>query len=91
MSNLPLPGPGIVDPHSSTLNNAYNKIIKSTNDVAQDHIDLAETITTQVVEVLKVLERKNEDLKKKVGTLLSWMADITSFWSASKFNSFRNF
>jgi hypothetical protein len=38
--------------------------------MAQDHVDLAEAINTQVVEVLKVLERKNEDLKKKVGILL---------------------
>ena len=34
--------------------------------VAQDHVQLADTITAQVTEPLKALERRNESLKRKV-------------------------
>jgi len=38
-------------------------------DSAQDHINLADEITLHVVEVLKGVERKNEETKKKVRRL----------------------
>lgn len=36
------------------------------SQVAQDHVQLADTITAQVAEPLKALERRNEGLKRKV-------------------------
>jgi hypothetical protein len=33
---------------------------------AQDHIDLAEALTTQVTEPLKAIERRNGEYKRKV-------------------------
>ncbi|KIJ17907.1 hypothetical protein PAXINDRAFT_98083 [Paxillus involutus ATCC 200175] len=49
----------------NTLVNAYAQIIASISNAAQDHINLADTIATQVTEPLKALERRNEDLKRK--------------------------
>jgi hypothetical protein len=51
---------------SSTLVNAYAEIIASMSKVAQDHLHLADIITAQVTEPLKALERRNDNLKKKV-------------------------
>ena len=50
----------------STLNVAYDQIITSAIDSAQNHIKLADELNSQVVEVLKGVERKNEEVKKKV-------------------------
>jgi formin-binding protein 1 len=52
---------------TSTLNKAYTELITSTASIAQDHIDAADTLNTQVVDLLKTLERKNDEMKKKVG------------------------
>lgn len=55
-------------PHAiglSTLVNMYNKIIGSTVNIAQDHINLSDSLSTQVVDVLKALETKYEDNGKK--------------------------
>ncbi|KAF4590654.1 hypothetical protein EYR40_009250 [Pleurotus pulmonarius] len=49
----------------STLDSAYGAIVTSLVNTAQDHINVADTLTTQVVDVLKAIEKKNEDLKKK--------------------------
>ncbi|KAF7298890.1 hypothetical protein MIND_00837000 [Mycena indigotica] len=49
----------------NTFNAAFNEIISSMSGVAQDHVNLADALTTQVVDVLKAVERKNEELKKK--------------------------
>ncbi|KAF8817208.1 hypothetical protein BYT27DRAFT_7205072 [Phlegmacium glaucopus] len=49
----------------STLNVAYDQIITSIVDSAQDHINLADELNLQVVEVLKGVERKSEETKKK--------------------------
>ncbi|PPR05914.1 hypothetical protein CVT26_008808 [Gymnopilus dilepis] len=49
----------------STLNQAYEEIIQSMVDTAQDHLGFADVLNTQVVDVLKVLERRNEEAKKK--------------------------
>ncbi|KAF7299602.1 hypothetical protein HMN09_00965600 [Mycena chlorophos] len=49
----------------NTLNAAFNEIIASLSGSAQDHVNLADALTTQVVDVLKVLERTSEELKKK--------------------------
>nr|GAT60101.1 predicted protein [Mycena chlorophos] len=49
----------------NTLNAAFNEIIASLSGSAQDHVNLADALTTQVVDVLKVLERTREELKKK--------------------------
>ena len=50
----------------STLNVAYDQIITSTVNSAQNHIKLADELNSKVVEVLKGVERKNEEVKKKV-------------------------
>ncbi|KAL1760436.1 hypothetical protein FB107DRAFT_203028 [Schizophyllum commune] len=49
----------------STLNTAYDALIKSLTDAAQDHVNIADAVSTQVIEVLKGLERKNEESMKK--------------------------
>jgi adenine/guanine phosphoribosyltransferase-like PRPP-binding protein len=51
---------------NSTLNAAFNEIISSMTDTAQGHVNLADSLNTQVVDVLKAVERKQEELKKKV-------------------------
>jgi hypothetical protein len=51
---------------NSTLNAAFNELISSMANTAQDHVNLADALTTQVVDVLKAVERKKEELKKKV-------------------------
>ncbi|PBK74943.1 hypothetical protein ARMSODRAFT_951005 [Armillaria solidipes] len=49
----------------STLNTAYDGIIQSMTNTAEDHVNVAEVLTSQVVDVLKALGRKNEETKKK--------------------------
>ncbi|SJL07594.1 related to BZZ1-Myo3/5p-Bee1p-Vrp1p actin assembly complex component [Armillaria ostoyae] len=49
----------------STLNTAYDGIIQSMMNTAEDHVNVAEVLTSQVVDVLKALGRKNEETKKK--------------------------
>ncbi|KAJ6585189.1 hypothetical protein B0H19DRAFT_1108684 [Mycena capillaripes] len=49
----------------NTLNAAFNEIISSMSNTVQDHVNLADALNTQVVDVLKVVERKQEELKKK--------------------------
>ncbi|KAH7884954.1 hypothetical protein F5I97DRAFT_1937294 [Phlebopus sp. FC_14] len=49
----------------NTLDHAYSQIIMSMSDAAQDHIRLADTLTNQVVEPLRMLERHHDDTKKK--------------------------
>jgi hypothetical protein len=53
--------------NKSKLNTAYTELITSTANIAQGHVDIADTLNTQVVDVLKALERKNDEMKKKVG------------------------
>jgi hypothetical protein len=50
----------------STLVKAYTVIISSTTSAADDHVNVADAINTQVVQVLKALEKKNESMMKKV-------------------------
>lgn len=50
----------------STLENAHTSLITSMNDVAQEHINLADSLNSQVVEVLKNTGRKYDDRKKKL-------------------------
>ncbi|KAL0961378.1 hypothetical protein HGRIS_006332 [Hohenbuehelia grisea] len=49
----------------STLNVAYNELMSSIVSTAQDHISVADGLSTQVVDVLKLVEKKNDELKKK--------------------------
>ncbi|KAJ3507047.1 hypothetical protein NLJ89_g6523 [Agrocybe chaxingu] len=51
----------------SSLNTAYDEILTSFTNSAQDHLNNADNWATQTVEVLRGLERKNVDSKKKVG------------------------
>ncbi|KAJ7021586.1 hypothetical protein C8F04DRAFT_1140261 [Mycena alexandri] len=49
----------------NTLNAAFKEIISSMANTAQDHVNLADALNNQVADVLKGVERKNEELKKK--------------------------
>jgi glutamate racemase len=51
---------------SSTLNNAYTALIDSMANTAQDHVTLADSLQSQVADTLKVIEKKNENSKKKL-------------------------
>jgi hypothetical protein len=58
------PGTHISD--GSTLNHAYSEILLSMSNSAQDHFNLADALSSQITESLKVVERRNDDYKKKV-------------------------
>ncbi|TFK39041.1 hypothetical protein BDQ12DRAFT_712547 [Crucibulum laeve] len=49
----------------STLDSAYGEIINSITSAAQDHINVADALTSQVVEVLRAVELKNTEAQKK--------------------------
>ncbi|KZT27410.1 hypothetical protein NEOLEDRAFT_1240354 [Neolentinus lepideus HHB14362 ss-1] len=49
----------------STLNVAYEQLISSFSDSAQDHVNLADNLSSRVTDALKTSERKHADLKKK--------------------------
>ncbi|KXN83109.1 Protein BZZ1 [Leucoagaricus sp. SymC.cos] len=49
----------------STLDNAYDALINSITDASQDHLSIAEVLASQVIEVMRVFERKSDDAKKK--------------------------
>ncbi|KAJ7781755.1 hypothetical protein DFH07DRAFT_791366 [Mycena maculata] len=49
----------------NTLNASFNELISSMASTAQDHVNLADALSMQVVDVLKVVERNKEELKKK--------------------------
>ncbi|KAL9710925.1 Protein BZZ1 [Leucoagaricus gongylophorus] len=49
----------------STLDNAYDALINSISDVAQDHLGIANAISSQIIEVLRTLEKRNDEAKKK--------------------------
>ncbi|KZV73725.1 hypothetical protein PENSPDRAFT_732757 [Peniophora sp. CONT] len=51
----------------STVENAYAKIIASMLNTAQHHNDVSEALTMQVIGPLMVLDRKNQDHRKKLG------------------------
>ena len=50
----------------STFDNAYSKLLSSLENGAQDHFVLADSLSSQVNEELKKLDRKHDDAKKKV-------------------------
>ena len=50
----------------STLNVAYDEIIGSMARTAEDHLSIADAVNTQVVDVLRIVERRNDETKKKV-------------------------
>lgn len=50
---------------NSTLDKAYTQLIASLTASSQDHVNLADALTSQVIEPLKVTERKYEDSKKR--------------------------
>ncbi|KII86660.1 hypothetical protein PLICRDRAFT_55576 [Plicaturopsis crispa FD-325 SS-3] len=49
----------------STLDTAYGQIIDSMISTSQDHVNIADALSAQVVETLKGVEKKNDDTKKK--------------------------
>ncbi|TEB30594.1 hypothetical protein FA13DRAFT_1755022 [Coprinellus micaceus] len=51
--------------NSSTLNVAYDEIISSMSSTADDHSSIADSLTSQVVEVLRVVERRSDAVKQK--------------------------
>ncbi|KAF4617582.1 hypothetical protein D9613_005637 [Agrocybe pediades] len=58
----------ITDPtvlRQHTLDVAYNAIISSMTDTAQDHMNFADALTVQGLDVLRTVARRNEETKKK--------------------------
>ena len=55
--------------HHSTLGRAYTELINSFSESAQDHVNLADGLDAQVVNVLKMMEKRHEEAKKKVPVL----------------------
>ncbi|KAI0632446.1 hypothetical protein C8Q77DRAFT_1125758 [Trametes polyzona] len=49
----------------STLERAYTQLISAISDASQDHVSLADALTSQVVEPLRAAERKHEETKRK--------------------------
>lgn len=56
----------------STLENAYSKIIASLVNTQQEHVNLADELSIQVVAVLVSLARKNEGHRKKASRGSLW-------------------
>ena len=52
--------------YHSTLSHAYTQLLHSFSESAQDHINLADGLDTQVVAVFKLMEKRHEEAKKKV-------------------------
>ena len=50
----------------STLGLAYTQLINCFSESAQDHVNLADGLDAQVVNVLKLVEKRHEEAKKKV-------------------------
>ena len=73
----PLFGPWInqVLMFRSTLGRAYTELVNSFSESAQDHVNLADGLDAQVVNALKLVEKRHEEAKKKVfafGHLPAW-------------------
>ncbi|KAF8158545.1 hypothetical protein B0H34DRAFT_797918 [Crassisporium funariophilum] len=49
----------------STLNNAFEEIMGSMANSAKDHVNLADKLSSEVVEVLRTVGKKNEEAKQK--------------------------
>ncbi|KIP02892.1 hypothetical protein PHLGIDRAFT_271826 [Phlebiopsis gigantea 11061_1 CR5-6] len=49
----------------STLDRAYTQLVSSIGEASQDHVNLADSLTTQVVEALRSTEKRHEDAKKR--------------------------
>lgn len=49
----------------SSLHTAYDEILNSMVSTAQDHVNIADALTSQVVEVLRSVGKKNEESRKK--------------------------
>ncbi|KAG6908313.1 hypothetical protein DXG01_005349 [Tephrocybe rancida] len=55
------------DPKSFTQNSllkAYGELVDSMGNTAQDHVNIADGLTTQVIDVLRGVEKKNQDAQK---------------------------
>jgi hypothetical protein len=44
----------------------YDEIMNSMVNTAQDHVNMADALTSQVVEVLRAVGKRSEDSRKKV-------------------------
>jgi len=55
--------------YHSTLGRAYTQLISSFSESAQDHVNLADGLDAQVVNALKLVEKRHEEAKKKVHAL----------------------
>ncbi|KAJ3489206.1 hypothetical protein NLI96_g2264 [Meripilus lineatus] len=49
----------------STLDNSISQLISSLVDSAQDHVNLSDSLNTQVVEALKSTEKRHDEAKKR--------------------------
>jgi hypothetical protein len=63
----------LIQVDTSTVDAAYSQVIGLIADSAQDHVKLADAIGAQVVEVLKSVEKRHDDAKKKVRSIVRWV------------------
>ena len=63
---------------NSTLGRAYTQLINSFSESAQDHVNLADGLDAQVVNVLKLVEKRHDEAKKKVPALRTTASSASS-------------
>jgi len=63
----------------STLHAVYDELMNSMFNTAQDHVNISDALTSQVVEVLRSVGKKSEDSRKMVP---SYFCRVWNFFSA---------
>jgi hypothetical protein len=66
---------------ASSLHTVYDEIMDSMVSTAQDHVNIADALTSQVVEVLRSVGKKNEESRKKV------CPNLCKVWKSSQLKS----
>lgn len=74
----------------STFDNAYSKLISSLESGAQDHLVLADSLSSQVTDELKKLDRKHEEAKKKVSSAKLGIPAVWIWIGPSKYSSLKS-
>ena len=49
----------------STVEQAYSQLIASLSDTAQDHLDFADALNSQVIDALRSTEKRHDDVNKR--------------------------
>jgi len=64
---------------ASTLSAAYDEVITSVANCAQGHMNNADILNNETIETLKRLSRRNDEAKKKVFRIFTWLLSILKF------------